>query len=202
MRTPDAEPDPAILRARAVALLTGATAASRGSANSSAALGVLYNLASSPSTAPGALALLHELQVHQVEMDLQSEELRRSRAELETSLDRHIKLYDQAPVGYFALDLKAVVNDLNLYGAGLLGFDRELLRGRLLDEFLTPDSARSLHALILATATEAPRIADLTLRRQNGATRRVHASIAPDPAGNLVLLALMEAADPPQASTP
>lgn len=87
----DADSDPATLRSRATDRLTGNTAAPRVRADPSAALGVLYELASSPSTAPSALALLHELQVHQVEVDMQSEELRRSRAETETLLDRQVQ---------------------------------------------------------------------------------------------------------------
>ena len=200
MSTPDSGPDEATLRSRATARLTGSANAPRVRADSSAALSVLYELASSPSTAPGALALLHELQVHQVEVDLQSEELRRSRAELEASLDRQVQLYDHAPIGYFTMDRKAVLRELNLCGAGLLGFDREFLRGRSLDGFLTPDSVRALHALIETARPETPRSADLVLRGQNGETRRMHASARLDPTADLVLIALMEAADPPQAT--
>jgi hypothetical protein len=53
-----------------------------------AAVRALYELASAPATAPNALALLHELQAHQVELDLQTEELHRMQAELEISLQR------------------------------------------------------------------------------------------------------------------
>lgn|SRR5487761_2001220 len=202
MSTPDAGPDQATLRSRAVAHLTGSTNAPRVRADSSVALSVLYDLASSPTTAPSALALLHELQVHQVEVDLQSEELRRTRAELESSLDRYIQLYEHAPVGYFATDRKAVMQELNLHGAGLLGFDREYLLGRSLDGFLTPDGVHTLHVLIETAGTGAPRIADLMLRGANGATRRMHASVRSDPTSDRVLIALMEAAEPPPASSP
>src|ERR1035438_2766978 len=111
------------LRSRAVAHLKGPDAQAR--ADGSAALGVLYELASSPSTAPNALALLHELQVHQVEVDLQDEELRRSRLELETSLNRQVQLYDYAPVGYLTVDCNAVLRELNQTGATLLRFERD-----------------------------------------------------------------------------
>jgi hypothetical protein len=73
------------LRRRALAQLRVPAGSHEARLNSSAALGVLHELASSPSTAEAALALLHELQVHQVELDLQDEELRRSRAELEAT---------------------------------------------------------------------------------------------------------------------
>jgi len=72
------------LRSRAVVHLNGPDA--RAHAGASAAFGVLYELASSPSTAPDALALLHELQVHQVEVDLQDEELRHARVEFNSTI--------------------------------------------------------------------------------------------------------------------
>ena len=86
-----------------------------------AAYGVLHELASSPTTAADALALLHELQVHQVELDLQAEELRASRMELEAALRRQIQLYDAAPVGHATIDPSCTLLELNLTGAAMLG---------------------------------------------------------------------------------
>jgi PAS domain-containing protein len=191
----------ASLRTRAVARLTAPGAESRIRVDPSAALGVLYELASSPSTAPSALALLHELQVHQVEVDLQDEELRRSRVELETSLNRQIQLYDYAPVGYFTVDSEAVLRELNLTGASLLGFDRDFLRGRLLHGFLTPESVRTLSGM-LGGVTEgaAAEFAELHLLRQSGGPRRVHASARLDPGGEGFLIALIEVAEAKSAS--
>lgn len=186
----------ATLRSRAVAHLTELSGQSRAPVDTSAALGVLYELASSPATAPRALALLHELQVHQVEVDLQDEELRQSRLELETALNRQVQLYDYAPVGCFAVDSGAVLRELNLTGASLLGFERDVLRGRLLDSFLTPDSVQTLHEMLGRMTLGAPaECADLQLRGQDGATRRVHASARLDPAGGGFLIAVSEARD-------
>ena len=182
------------LRSRAVTHLTVPGAQSRVRTDPSAALGVLYELASSPSTAPNALALLHELQVHQVEVELQDEELRRSRAELETALNRQLHLYDSAPVAFFTVDRHTVLSELNLPGATLLGFDREFLRGRSLDSFLTPESVQTLHAMLERVTNGAAEVADLQLRGQDGQTRRVHASTRWDPAGECFLLAWIEAA--------
>jgi PAS domain-containing protein len=145
--------------------------------DASTALGVLYELASSPSTAPDALALLHELQVHQVEVDLQDEELRRSRVELETSLNRQVQLYDCAPVGYFTVDGNAVLRELNQTGATLLGFERDFLRGRSLDSFLTPEGVSTLRAMLGRVTAGAPaaEFADLHLRAAQTAETRCHA---------------------------
>jgi PAS domain S-box-containing protein len=178
-----------VLRSRAVAHLKGRDA----QVDASTALGVLYQLASSPSSAPHALALLHELQVHQVEVDLQDEELRRSRAELETSLNRQVQLYDHAPVGYFTLDINAVLRELNETGAAMLGLERDVLRGRSLDSFLTAEGASILRAMLGRLAEGAPtEFADLALRSTpDGQTRCIHASACLDPAGGGYLIGLI-----------
>src|ERR1700737_479735 len=123
------------LRLRALQRLTGKSGAHDGRLNASAAFRVLHDLASSPSTSAAALALLHELQVYQVELDLQDEELRRSSAELEATLIRQVQLYDFAPVGCFTVDRITVLRELNLTAANMLGSERDQLLGRALDSF-------------------------------------------------------------------
>jgi PAS domain S-box-containing protein len=181
------------LRLRALAHLKGPDAKAQARVDASAALGVLYELASSPSTAPDALVLLHELQVHQVEVDLQDEELRRSRTELETSLNRQVQLYDHAPVGYFTVDFNAVLRELNQTGAALLGFDRDFLRGRSLESFLTAESVSTLSAMLGRVAQGArTEFADVALRSTpDGAPRCMHASACMDPAGGGYLIGMM-----------
>src|SRR5450755_3268026 len=136
------------LRLRALQRLTGNNGSHDARLNGSAALQVLHDLASSPSTGAAALALLHELQVYQVELDLQDEELRRSRAELEMSLSRQAQLYDFAPVGCFTVDRSTALRELNLTAASMLGAERDRLLGRSLDSFLAAQSARALHAML------------------------------------------------------
>ena len=80
------------LRTRAATQLGGDDMQRQARLSSTAALRVLHALASSPATAADAIALLHELQVHQVELDLQYEELQGSNSELEASLDRQARL--------------------------------------------------------------------------------------------------------------
>jgi PAS domain S-box-containing protein len=203
------------LRARALERLTGgvqdaeraSAAASRASAAASrasaagprasaaGALAVLHELASSPATAADALALLHELQVNQVELELQEEELRTSRAALEAELVRRIQLYDFAPLGSFTIDRSTALYELNLTGARLLGQPRDALLGRALDDFLAPDSSRALHAMLVRAGTGSGTQAGTLqlLARQGGAARTVHASIAPDPAGERFLVGFLEA---------
>ncbi|PVY56243.1 MULTISPECIES: PAS domain-containing protein [unclassified Simplicispira] len=163
-------------------------------ASASEALGVLYELALSPKTAPGALALLHELQVHQVELDLQAEELRTATATLEAELARQMQRYDKSPAGHLILDSHGRVADVNLTGAQQLGAERELVRGQRLDHFLTPQSAIALQAL-LARAGQGHASSELTLVARpdsDAKARTVCASARIDPAGLGILLAFLD----------
>ncbi len=74
--------------------------------------------------------LLHELQVHQIELELQNEEMREAQQELEVSRSRYADLYDFAPVAYFLLDRQGTIVDANLTAAQLLNYPRNRLPGR------------------------------------------------------------------------
>lgn len=157
--------------------------------SASAALEVLYELASSPASAPDALALLHELQVYQVELELQDEELHRTRAELEINFNRQLQLYDFAPVGYFTVDCHTTLYELNLTGARQLGIDRAAGRGRSFDAFLVPKSASALHTMLArfgqGSASEAGALQLLT---DEGTPKVVLATIGADPGGDRFLI--------------
>ena len=68
--------------------------------------------------------LLHELQVHQIELEMQNEELRQANETAETALKKITMLYDFAPMGYFTLDSDGSICELNFTGADLLGEKR------------------------------------------------------------------------------
>jgi len=89
--------------------------------------------------------LVHELQVHQIELELQNEELRRSQVELEDSRQKYVDLYDFAPVGYFTFNAKGVISGVNLAGAVLVGIERRHLIGRGFSAFLDDENQRRFY---------------------------------------------------------
>ena len=80
--------------------------------------------------------LVHELQVHQIELEMQNEELRRSEAELEAERARYFSLYNLAPVGYLTLNEKWQILESNLSAAGMLGLQRSKLVQRSFSHFI------------------------------------------------------------------
>lgn len=187
------QPGQADLRLRARARLTGRYDPAAEPVSASAALGVLHELASSPDTASDALALLHELQVHQVELELQAEELRNTRADLEAELRRQRQLHDHAPAALFTLDADTLIHEINLTGARLLGAEREALAGRPLTSYLTPRSAHVLQAMVERVAGGSRAEAGaLEVAGPAGTSHVVQARVSADPAGGRVLVALLD----------
>jgi len=71
--------------------------------------------------------LVHELQIHQIELEMMNDELRMTNLALESARDRYVKLYDSAPVGYFTFTHEALISEVNLTGTFMLGVDRRKL---------------------------------------------------------------------------
>lgn len=118
--------------------------------------------------------MLHELQVHQIELKIQNEELLASQAELAQSRDRLIDLYDFAPVAYLTLDSDGIIVEANLTAATMLGVQRETLIGRKLTRFI-PAAAQDrlyLHQQAILESGE-KQVCELLLRRSDGTTRSV-----------------------------
>lgn len=179
------------LRCRAASRLSG-SAASKGSlARMTDALSALHTLASSPKTASDALALLHELQVHQVELDIQAEELRESRAELESALRHQLELYQFQPVGCFTIDQSLVVHELNQAAARMLGIDFEEAHGSSLDIYLPAVSQWMLKERISSIAAGEPWAScEFELVPTNEPARLVRADIRIQPGTRHYLMVL------------
>lgn len=71
--------------------------------------------------------LRHELVDHQVELEMQNEELRRAQVVMEEARDRYIDLYDFAPVGYLSISRDGLISEINLTGSAMFGVDRSRL---------------------------------------------------------------------------
>lgn len=89
--------------------------------------------------------LLHELRVHQIELEMQNEELRRTQLELEDQRDKYSDLYNFAPVGYFTISKQGMIVEANLTGASLLGVERTLLIQKPFSRFITKDYQDSFY---------------------------------------------------------
>jgi PAS domain S-box-containing protein len=92
--------------------------------------------------------LVQELQVHQIELEMQNDELCKAREELEAALDTYADLYDFAPVGYVTLDRDGVVRAVNLTGANFLGAERSRLIGRLFRSFVAEEHRADFTAFL------------------------------------------------------
>ncbi len=113
--------------------------------------------------------LRHELHVHEIELDIQNEELRRTQLGLERARDRYVDLYDHAPVGYLTLDRDGRVLQLNLTGAALFGADRDQLLGSPFARHVAPDHADRWHRFAAGlTGTGNSSRIDLALQRDDG----------------------------------
>ncbi|MBI5510397.1 MAG: GAF domain-containing protein [Deltaproteobacteria bacterium] len=99
-------------------------------------------------TLEDAQRLVHELQVHQIELELQNEELEGARDEAEAALERYTELYDFAPVGYVTLGRDGTIRKTNLAGARILRVDRSRLVGGRFGLFVANDSRARFNAFL------------------------------------------------------
>jgi len=146
------------------------------------ALTLLYRLASSPETAGDAIKLLHELQVHQVELDLQHKQLQENEHELAIDLARFRTFYELAPLGFFVLDINGYIIDANAAGAALLGVKPPELNGHRFDRFLAGEGRLSMARLLRLLREGHPSATGESHSRDHGAGSRpmtLVASVSP-----------------------
>jgi PAS domain S-box-containing protein len=122
-----------------------------------------------PQSEAATKRILHELQVHQIELELQNAELQEARNKVESLLETYTDLYDFAPVGYFSVDEEGVILEVNLTGAAFLGIERSRLIDQRLQNFVDPPSRKLLGAFLKKVfANPGKHICELPLRNEHG----------------------------------
>lgn len=92
--------------------------------------------------------LIHELQIHQIELEIQNEELKSTQLKLQSSQGKYLDLYNFAPTAYFTLDDKEQIKDVNLAGAALLGLEKNSIIDKAFIRFIDHDSLNKFYKLI------------------------------------------------------
>ncbi|MBN1131058.1 MAG: PAS domain S-box protein [Chitinispirillaceae bacterium] len=156
---------------------------------------VLYTVKTGKSLSPGKTRrVLHELKVHQIELKMQNEELRRAQVELEASRARYFDLYDLAPVGYFTISEKGLILEANLTATQLLGTDSFTLVNKPASRIILHEDQGIYytHSKRLFN-TGVPQGCELRLAKKDGAVLwvRLDATIVQDAQGTPVCRAVM-----------
>ncbi len=113
--------------------------------------------------------VLHELQVHQVELEMQNEALRQKQTELEAMRDRYVDLYDFAPVGYLTLNSNGMIEELNLTAATLLSMERkDLLQRRFTAQVIAEDQNRWLTLFLVVMKQDGKGSVEVSMQRGDG----------------------------------
>lgn len=137
--------------------------------------------------------LIHELKVHQIELEMQNEELKHSRDELELARDHYAQLYNHAPLGYLTLDQHGVILKANKTFTDMVGLSLAAVTGKPLATFLHPDDEAQFLGRFspIFRQPEAKQV-EVRLRtdRQTGIMVRLHARRGFDQ--NSLLLALVD----------
>ena len=127
-----------------------------------------------------AQQLLHDLQVHQIELEMQNQELRRTQAQLDTSRSHYFDFYDLAPVGYCTLSESGLILQANLKTIAMLGVARKDLPTRTLSRFIfAEDQAHFYRLRELAMASRDLQECEVRLMKQDGTQMwvRLHAQV-------------------------
>ena len=135
----------ALLRQKAETSIRGGNApATHGWTIGAAPLALLHQLASDPATASDALKMLHELQVHQVELDLQHEHMNEERLEMEQATRRLVEMYVFAPMASFMVSSTGQIAEGNFQAARMMGVERDDLPLHNITRLVDPGSRAAL----------------------------------------------------------
>jgi len=179
-------------------LKTGTAPSSQGWPAGAQALTLLHGLASEPATASDALKLLHELQVHQVELDLQHEQAEQDRRQLTDDLASYTALFELAPFAYLTLEPDGLLIAANRVAADWLapetGHAQEWA-GRRIEDLLAPECGAAVREMLAAVRKGVGRQTCAVQSRAGGAS--AHAVAVATPGGGQVLMAFLPAGPGP-----
>ena len=123
---------------------------------------------------------LHERRGHQIELEMQNEELRRSHLALEEARDRYLQLFDFSPVCYLTLTEDGLIKEANLTCSSLLGVDRNKLINRRFAHYVAPEDGDRWHRHFLhAKRQGGKQNYELTLHRADGTPFQAHLDCLP-----------------------
>ena len=186
------------LRQKAEASLRGGIApATHGWTIGAASLTLLHQLASDPVTASDALKLLHELQVHQVELDLQQEHMNEERHAMEQSALRLADLYVFAPMAYFMVNSAGQIAEGNVLGARMMGRERNDLHNHNITHLADPGSRAAVLALLEQVRGSGLRHSCRVQALDTTTVRWLDMVASTSPAGQHCLVAVMDVASDP-----
>jgi len=127
------------------------------------------------------MELIHELNIHQVELEVQNEELKRAHTEISLLHKEYTDLYEFAPCGYITLNSQMLITRCNLTGVTLLGEDKAKLTGRGLNRFIAPKNQGEYYEVLKKSdKSKDKQSAELIMIRADGEQRWVHADIQAD----------------------
>jgi PAS domain S-box-containing protein len=146
-------------------------------------------------------SLVHELQVHQVELEMQNDELRRAEREAELARTQYQRLFDLAPVSYLTVSTEGHIERANRAASLLFGVEPSRLLGRRLVELVDERDQAIFHACLKPTNAGSPSSCQLRVRGPEGSTRHVHIdSNADAPGQGARLLTLTDVTERTQAA--
>ncbi|MEO8154131.1 MAG: hypothetical protein ABI605_13755 [Rhizobacter sp.] len=166
------------------------------------ALTLLHGLSSAPETAGDALKLLHELQVHQVELDLQYEQAEQDHRQLSEDLTNYTALFDLAPFAYLTLEPDGLVITVNRIAADWLTPVTEPAKewaGRSIEDLLAPNCRAAVRKMFAALREGAGRQTCAVQSRAGGNSAQAVAT-ATSSGGGPVLMAFVPAGPEPVAT--
>ena len=144
--------------------------------------------------------LVHELEVHQIELEMQNEELQQARSELEAYLGQYTDLYDFAPVGYFTLERDGMILQANLTGSHLLGVERSRLANRPFGLFISAEYRPLFNAFLEKVfKSEAKELCEVAIRKAGMEPLYVHIEARPFENGQQCRIAAVDISERKQA---